>query len=97
DATGMSTGNTSTAGTVAPEGYMWSEVKMPQISWGQSASLDINQLSEDFQIPSGEKWNIENFYFYAYQTSFEGTTFPVNEFYFEIYSSDPSVVGAEIV
>lgn len=92
--TGMSTGNTSTGGTTVPAGYTWSEVKTPQSTWGLAATAGDRMLAEDFQIPAGEKWNIQNFYFYAYQTNFSGATFPVNEFYFELYSSNPSVAGA---
>lgn len=92
--TGMSTGNTSVAGTSSPAGYTWSEVKAPQSTWGLNGTITDRMLADDFQIPAGEKWSIQNFYFYAYQTSFSGTTFPVSEFYFEIYSSDPAVAGA---
>lgn len=91
---GMSTGATSTAGTSVPAGYTWSEVKAPQSTWGLNGTVTDRMLTDDFQIPAGEKWSIQNFYFYAYQTSFSGTTFPVSDFYFEIYSSDPSVAGA---
>lgn len=90
----MSTGATSITGTNAPAGYTWSQIKAPQIYWGYGGTIDDRMLAEDFQVPSGEKWKIDNFYFYTYQTGFSGTTFPVNEFYFEIYSSDPSVAGA---
>lgn len=91
---GMSTGSVSTAGTPVQAGYTWSEVKSPQTTWGINGTVNDRQITDDFQVPSGEKWNIENFYFYAYQTGFAGATFPVNEFYYEIYSSDPSVAGA---
>lgn len=91
---GMSTGNKSVAGTIAPGGYTWSEVKTPQSTWGLNGTITDRMLADDFQIPAGEKWKIENIYFYAYQTGFSGTTFPVSELYFEIYSSDPAVVGA---
>ncbi len=91
---GLSTGVTSTAGTAAPAGYTWSEVKTPQSTWGLNGTLTDRMLSDDFLIPSGEKWNIQNLYFYAYQTNFSGASLPVNEFYYEIYSSDPSVAGA---
>ncbi len=91
---GMSTGLLSTAGTTVPIGYTWSEVKSPQSTWGIVGTLGNRLLTDDFQVPSGEKWNIENFYFYAYQTGFSGAVFPVNEFYYEIYTSDPSVAGA---
>jgi hypothetical protein len=94
---GMSSGVTSVGGTTAPAGYTWSEVKTPQSTWGINGTVNDRQLADDFKIPAGEKWNIENFYFYAYQTSFSGTLFPVNEFYFEIYSSDPAIAGAEKV
>ncbi len=91
----MSTGSSSTGGTAAPSGYTWSEIKNPGTSWGISADLALNQsLADDFVVPSGEKWTVQNIYLYAYQTGFAGATFPVNEVYFEIYSSDPSVAGA---
>lgn len=91
---GMSTGTTSVAGASVPAGYTWSEVKAPQSTWGLNGTITDRMLADDFQVPSGEKWNIQNFYFYVYQTGFSGTAFPVNEFYFEIYSSDPAVAGA---
>lgn len=94
---GMSSGVTSVGGTTSPAGYTWSEVKAPQSTWGLNGTVNDRQLADDFKIPAGEKWNIENFYFYTYQTSFSGTLFPVNEFYFEIYSSDPAIAGAEKV
>lgn len=97
DVAGMSSGATSVAGTTAPTGYTWSEVKLPQSTWGINGIVNDRQLADDFKIPAGEKWTIENFYFYSYQTSFSGTLFPVNEFYYEIYSSDPAIAGAEKV
>lgn len=92
--TGMSTGNTSVAGTSSPAGYNWSEVKTPQSTWGLNGTITDRMLADDFQVPAGEKWNIQNFYFYAYQTGFSGASLPISEFYYEIYSSDPSVAGA---
>ena len=93
-ATNLSTGSTSVAGSAVPAGFTWSEVKTPQSTWGLNGTINDRMLSDDFQIPAGEKWNIQNLYFYAYQTGFAGTVFPLNEFYFEIYSSDPSLAGA---
>ncbi|MFY1046806.1 hypothetical protein [Chryseobacterium sp. GP-SGM7] len=93
-AKGMSTGTTSVAGTSVPAGFTWSEVKSPQSTWGLNGTITDRMLAEDFVVPSGQKWSIRNIYFYAYQTNFAGTTFPLNELYFEIYSSDPSVAGA---
>ena len=90
----MSTGTTSTFGTIAPSGFTWSEVKEPQSTWGLNGTITDRMLADDFQIPAGEKWKIETIYFYAYQTGFAGTPFPVSELYFEIYSSDPSAAGA---
>lgn len=89
----MNTGNVSSSGTLAPEGYFWSEVFSP-LAWGQTGNVNIQFIAEDFVVPSGEKWNIQNFYFYAYQTGFFGNTFPLNEFFYEIYDSDPSIIGA---
>lgn len=93
-AKGMSTGTTSTGGTSAPAGFTWSEIKSPQSTWGLSGTIPDRMLADDFVVPSGQKWSIQNIYFYAYQTNFSGITFPLNELYFEIYSSDPSVAGA---
>lgn len=91
--TGMSTGNTSVAGTSSPAGYTWSEVKSPQSTWGLNGTITDRMLADDFQIPAGEKWNIQNFYFYAYQTGFSGASLPISGFFYEIYSSDPSIAG----
>ena len=51
-------------------------------------------IADDYTVPTGEKWTIENFYTYAYQTSFSGSTLPMSQFYIEIYSSNPSMGGA---
>lgn len=91
---GMSTGTTSTSGTNVPAGFTWSEVKAPQSTWGLNGTVTDRQLCDDFTVPAGETWSVENLYFYAYQTGFAGVIFPVNEFYYEVYSSDPSVAGA---
>lgn len=88
----LSTGATSSNGTAAPTGYTWSEIEATNPLNGFNAT-DNYFLADDFIIPAGEKWTINKFIFYAYQTDYFGTNSPFNEVKYEIYTSNPSAAG----
>lgn len=92
----LSTGETSNNGTAAPTGCTWSEVQFENGTYGYSAYGD-NLVADDFIVPTGEKWTINKFIFYAYQTNFAGTNCPINDVKYTIYSNNPSAAGASSV
>jgi hypothetical protein len=105
---GLSTGVTSKSGVTAPSGYTWSENQNFEGNTTESnttAGYAITYsstsasyfLADDFTVPAGESWTISNIDFFGYQTGYTGTTSPFNKVVVTIYSSDPSVSGAESV
>lgn len=102
---GLSTGATSKSGVAAPTGYTWSELQNNTGNTTESnTSLGLGGtyssatanffLADDFTVPLGFQWQITSIDFFAYQTSYAGTTSPFNTVRVRIYSSDPSVSGA---
>ncbi|MEM0575461.1 hypothetical protein [Flavobacterium polysaccharolyticum] len=87
------TGTTSTSGAVAQAGYSWSELPSGATNIGFNATGD-SKLADDFTVPTGEKWTINKFIFYAYQTGYTGTSNPINEIKYSLYDTNPSIAGA---
>ena len=87
------TGTTSTSGAVAQAGYSWSELPSGATNIGFNATGD-SKLADDFSVPAGEKWTINKFIFYAYQTGYTGTSNPINEIKYSLYDTNPSIAGA---
>ena len=90
---GLITGTTSTSGAVAQAGYSWSELSSGATNLGFNATGD-SKLADDFTVPDGEKWTINKFIFYAYQTGYTFTTNPINEIKYSLYDTNPSIAGA---
>lgn len=90
----LSTGATATDGTVAPQGYTWSQMEATNETYGFLAN-NLYHISDDFIVPTGQKWTINKIIFYAYQTGHALESSPINEIYYEIYSSNPSAVGSQ--
>jgi hypothetical protein len=101
-ATGASTGN----GVPAPGGNQWSECAHPydippsqapaNTTAGFRVASATDRIADDFTIPAGESWQINNVVVYAYQTgsstvsSFTGATL-------RIWDGPPNVIGSNIV
>ncbi|KXH84441.1 T9SS type A sorting domain-containing protein [Chryseobacterium kwangjuense] len=105
---GLSTGATTKGGTAAPAGYTWSELQNNTGNTtesntslglgGTSSSVTASFfLADDFTVPAGSSWQITTIDFFAYQTSYAGTTAPFNTVRVNIFNSDPSVAGATSV
>ncbi len=90
----LSTGATTTDGTVAPNGYTWSQTEPTNEVFG-FLSGNLYHTADDFIVPTGQKWTINKIVFYAYQTGHVLESSPINEMYYEIYSSNPSAVGSQ--
>lgn len=97
---GLSTGATAKDGTVAPAGYTWSELQNDTGNTTESNGSTGSNVSrgsfiaDDFTIPSGSQWQISSIDFFGYDSGYTGTTNPFTTVRVNIFSSDPSVVGA---
>lgn len=88
----LSTGTTSSGGTVAPAGYSWSEVQPPNTTLGFSVNISANTAAlDDFTVPVGQIWNISAFICYAYSTGYSNAvTPPFNDMRVRIFDTDPT-------
>ena len=98
----IATGTVSTNSTTAPAGYSWSELQTPNTSLGLSGyynnALTTNfALADDFVVPVGETWNISSLDVFGYQTSYAGTTIPIDAIRVRIWNGDPSLITSSIV
>lgn len=98
----IATGTVSTNSTAAPAGYSWSELQTPNTSLGLSGhynnALTVNfALADDFVVPAGETWNISGLDVYGYQTSYAGTTIPIDVLRVRIWNGDPSLGTSTVV
>ena len=104
----ISTGTTAANGTMAPASYSWSETQAyagntteANSSFGfggiynTALTTDI-RLADDFTVPAGQTWNIVNFAFFCYQTSYAGTVPPIDALRIQIFNGDPSAGGTLI-
>jgi hypothetical protein len=95
----LSTGTVSNSGVTAPAGYTWSELQSnvgePSITnsrdgipidYGQN---NKNLFADDFVIPVGQTWNINNFEFFVIKDL--SSTLPITELGIEIWNADPSL------
>lgn len=101
----LSTGATSASGVAAPSGYTWSEVQSEtgnttesNTNFGYSAYYLADgstsfAMSDDFEVPAGEVWNVSSFDFFIYQTNYAGVVPPIDELRVQVYSGNPSAGG----
>lgn len=101
----ISTGTTAANGTAAPASYTWSETQADTGNtteangsfgfsgfYNNALTTDI-RLADNFTVPTGQTWNITNFAFFCYQTSYAGTTPPIDVLRLQIFNGDPSAGG----
>ncbi|PJJ53306.1 T9SS type A sorting domain-containing protein [Hymenobacter chitinivorans] len=101
----FTTGTTSISGVVAPAGFTWSEVQnntgvttISNTNAGYTATKSSNYtLADNFVVPSGVSWTINNLAFFAYQSGYTGTTSPFTELYVRIWRGSPAVTGSTVV
>ena len=101
----ISTGSAAANGTVAPIGYTWSETQADSgntteanASFGyggfyNTALTSDVRMADDFIVPAGQTWNVTNFAFFCYQTSYAGTVPPIDALRIQIYNGDPAAGG----
>lgn len=102
---GLSTGATSNSGVAAPAGSTWSEVQnetgnttYSNTSAGAAVSGSGGFfLADDFIIPAGEQWNLQDITVFAYQTGYGGAASPIVSATMQIFDGDPSVAASTSV
>lgn len=86
----LSTGTTAENGTMAPAGYMFSELQGDDLDVNSTSGYTGDQaqsymLSDDFRVPEGESWQISSVELFMYKTDYTGNC-PVastNVFFFD--------------
>jgi len=101
----FTTGTTTKSGVAAPTGYTWSEV---QNNTGNTTESNTNSgysanqiggitLADDFTVPTGQSWTINNLSFFGYQTGAASTPSPFTQLYIRIWRGSPAVAGSTVV
>lgn len=85
---GLSTGTTTANGaSTSPAGYTWSELQSvggvtnTNLGFGaiyNNAATTNLLIADDFVVPAGETWTISSIDLFLYQTSYTGTTPPID-------------------
>lgn len=91
----LDTGDTAADGTVAPEGYTWSEVQHPE---GSNKGYDTRSngygLADDFIIPEGETWKILSVDLFGVQPGME--EYPYSSVNLKFYDGAPNGTGTVV-
>jgi hypothetical protein len=102
----MATGASSGNGIPAPGGNQWSECAHPyeiptfqapaNTTAGFRVASATDRIADDFTIPAGESWQINNVVVYAYQTG-SSTTSSFTGATLRIWDGPPNVSGSTVV
>jgi hypothetical protein len=103
----LATGTTSKSGVAAPAGTQWSELQNDFGNTSESNSYfgyhcgygnSINRrCADDFSVPVGQMWTIDNVIVFAYQSGYTGTVSPITMATLRIWRGRPGDPGSEIV
>ncbi len=102
----LATGANSVNGVAAPAGTQWSEVANPfgnnqqaNTSAGVSCSVTatVFRCADDFNVPVGQTWTINQVIVFAYQTGFAGATSPITAATLRIWNGRPGDAGSTII
>lgn len=106
---GLSTGTTTYSNVTAPTGYTWSEC---QNNTGNTTEANTSAglsgmynnanstnfiIADDFVVPNGYSWDVTSFDFFCYQTSYTGTTPPIDVLRIQVWNGDPSLGTSTLV
>lgn len=107
----VGSGANSGSGTAAPAGTQWSEAQnefgitnaggmgaantLAGVSCSVTATLF--RCADDFNVPVGQTWTINQVIVFAYQTGFAGTTSPITAATLRIWNGRPNDAGSTIV
>ncbi len=102
----LATGATSKSGVAAPAGKQWSEAQndfgvtnYANSTAGLSCSVTatVFRCADDFNVPVGQTWTINQVLVFAYQTGFVGATSPITAATLRIWNGRPNDAGSTIV
>ncbi|MBZ0179325.1 MAG: hypothetical protein K8F36_08540, partial [Melioribacteraceae bacterium] len=68
---------------------------MNTLGFGHQFTLG-NSMADDFTVPGGQTWTVDEVIFFAYQTN-STTTSTMTGAYFQIWDGDPSLGGASVI
>ncbi len=104
----LATGTLSRSGTTAPAGTQWSELSYDygsttetNTAFGFGCHLIVgsnsNRCADDFKVPVGQTWTINQVIVFSYQTNNFGTTSPVTGATLRIWNGRPGDPGSTVV
>ncbi len=105
---GLSTGTTSNSGVTAPAGTQWSEAQnntgnttesntLAGVGCAVSTTANAFRCADNFIVPAGQTWTINQVAVFAYQTGFAGATSPVNGATLRIWNGRPGDGGSTVI
>ncbi len=102
----IGSGPTSKSGVAAPAGTQWSEdqndfgiTNYANTSAGTSCSVTatVFRCADDFNVPVGQTWTINQVIVFAYQTGFAGVTSPITAATLRIWNGRPGDAASTII
>lgn len=104
----LASGATALNGAAAPAGTQWSEAQrdfavtnyantLAGVGCQQIGTTTNNRCADDFNVPVGQTWTINEVIVFAYQTGFAGGTSPFTSANLRIWSGRPGDPGSTIV
>ncbi len=103
----LPTGTMTESGVAAPAGTQWSELQHDtgnttesNTTLGTSCSLTTAtsfRCADDFTVPAGQTWTVDQVVTFAYQTGFSGSTSPILSATLQIWSGRPGDSGSSII
>lgn len=102
----LASGANSLSGVAAPAGTQWSEdqnnfgdLRYANTLAGVSCSVTatVFRCADDFNVPVGQTWTINQVIVFAYQTGFVGATSPITAATLRIWNGRPGDAGSTIV
>lgn len=103
---GLATGAVSNSGVNAPAGTQWSEVQNETGNTTYSNTLagvscsvtaTVFRCADDFTVPAGQTWTVDQVAVFAYQTNLAGTTSPITAATLQIWNGRPGDAGSTVI
>lgn len=104
----LSTGSIARNGTAAPTGTQWSELSYDYGSVTENNTVTgfgcqlitgstFNRCADDFYVPAGQTWTIDQVIVFVYQTNYFGTSSPVVGASLRIWKGRPGDQGSTVI
>lgn len=102
----LATGATSNSGVPAPTGTQWSEAQNDfgnniyantTAGFACSVTTTVFRCADDFNVPAGQTWTINQVIVFAYQTGYTGTSSPITAATLQIWQGRPGDAGSTVI